>query len=114
MALPLSATSNETAYHDGARPYPALSLADARAIRADYLSMLATGVESANRPEQTQEQHQIALDSIFLTVARPNWYALKLTSVTEDYAKDIWRSLDKDIFPSIGSIRSGNQSSNTD
>lgn len=87
----------------GLGPYPALSLADARAIRADYLSMLATGVDPQTKAEQAAEQHQIALDSIFLTVAA-NWYALKRTSVTEDYAKDIWRSLDKDIFPSIGGI----------
>ncbi|EPG9312681.1 integrase domain-containing protein [Serratia marcescens] len=87
----------------GLGPYPALSLADARAIRADYLSMLAKGVDPQTRAEQAAEQHQIALDSIFSTVAA-NWFALKRTSVTEDYAKDIWRSLDKDIFPSIGDI----------
>lgn len=87
----------------GPGPYPALSLADARAIRADYLSMLAKGVDPQTRAEQAAEQHQIALDSIFSTVAA-NWFALKRTSVTEDYAKDIWRSLDKDIFPSVGGI----------
>lgn len=87
----------------GLGPYPALSLADARAIRADYLSMLAKGVDPQTKAEQAAEQHQIALDSIFSTVAA-NWFALKRTSVTEDYAKDIWRSLDKDIFPSIGGI----------
>ncbi|MBH3132679.1 integrase domain-containing protein [Serratia nevei] len=87
----------------GLGPYPALSLADARAIRADYLSMLAKGVDPQTRAEQAAEQQQIALDSIFSTVAA-NWFALKRTSVTEDYAKDIWRSLEKDIFPSIGGI----------
>lgn len=87
----------------GLGPYPALSLADARAIRADYLSMLAKGIDPQTKAEQAAEQHQIALDSIFSTVAA-NWFALKQTSVTEDYAKDIWRSLDKDIFPSIGGI----------
>ncbi|HGE6896552.1 TPA: integrase domain-containing protein [Serratia marcescens] len=87
----------------GLGPYPALSLADARAIRADYLSMLAKGVDPQTKAEQAAELHQIALDSIFSTVAT-NWFALKRTSVTEDYAKDIWRSLEKDIFPSIGGI----------
>lgn len=33
-----------------------------------------------------------------------NWFQLKSKSVTEDYAKDIWRSLEKDIFPTIGDI----------
>ncbi|WP_455814104.1 phage integrase central domain-containing protein [Pseudomonas graminis] len=32
------------------------------------------------------------------------WFQLKSKSVTEDYAKDIWRSLEKDIFLSIGEI----------
>jgi integrase len=32
------------------------------------------------------------------------WFLLKSKSVTEDYAKDIWRSLEKDVFPAIGEI----------
>lgn len=31
-------------------------------------------------------------------------FLLKSKSVTEDYAKDIWHSLEKDIFPSIAEI----------
>ena len=27
------------------------------------------------------------------------WLGVKKNSVTEDYAKDIWRSLERDIFP---------------
>jgi hypothetical protein len=37
--------------------YPALSLADARAIRADYLSRLAMGVDPQTKAEQAAEQH---------------------------------------------------------
>jgi len=33
-----------------------------------------------------------------------NWLALKQASVTPDYAKDFWRSLEKDVFPAIGGI----------
>lgn len=33
-----------------------------------------------------------------------NWFQIKSRSVTQDYAKDIWRSLDKDVFPAIGTI----------
>ncbi|WP_407191736.1 integrase domain-containing protein [Citrobacter amalonaticus] len=39
----------------------------------------------------------------FSTVAA-NWFQLKSKSVTPDYAKDIWRSLEKDVFPAIGEI----------
>lgn len=87
----------------GLGAFPSLSLADARRLRADYLSLLANGIDPQTQAEQVTEQQQIALDSIFSTVAA-NWFALKQASVTPDYAKDIWRSLEKDVFPAIGEI----------
>lgn len=87
----------------GLGAFPALSLADARRLRANYLSLLANGIDPQTQAEQLTEQQQIALDSIFSTVAA-NWFALKQASVTPDYAKDIWRSLEKDVFPAIGEI----------
>jgi integrase len=87
----------------GLGAYPALSLADARRLRADYLSLLANGIDPQTQAEQVTEQQQIALDSIFSTVAA-NWFSLKQASVTSDYAKDIWRSLERDVFPAIGEI----------
>ncbi|WP_431022062.1 DUF4102 domain-containing protein [Erwinia rhapontici] len=87
----------------GLGAFPALSLADARRLRADYLSLLANGIDPQTQAEQATEQLQIALDSIFSTVAA-NWFALKQANVTPDYAKDIWRSLEKDVFPTIGDI----------
>ncbi|MGX9238009.1 integrase domain-containing protein [Pantoea ananatis] len=87
----------------GLGAFPALSLADARRLRAEYLSLLANGIDPQTQAEQATEQQQIALDSIFSTVAA-NWFALKQASVTADYAKDIWRSLEKDVFPAIGEI----------
>ncbi|PQK88852.1 integrase domain-containing protein [Pantoea ananatis] len=87
----------------GLGSFPALSLADARRLRAEYLSLLANGIDPQKQAERVTEQQQIALDSIFSTVAA-NWFALKQASVTPDYAKDIWRSLEKDVFPAIGEI----------
>ncbi|UJL36315.1 integrase domain-containing protein [Pantoea agglomerans] len=87
----------------GLGAFPALSLADARRLRADYLSLLANGIDPQTQAEQVTEQQQIALDSIFSTVAA-NWFSLKQASVTADYAKDIWRSLEKDVFPALGEI----------
>ncbi|EML3904991.1 tyrosine-type recombinase/integrase [Klebsiella pneumoniae] len=83
--------------------YPALTLAAARQIRDQHLTTLAQGMDPQQQQEQATEQRQIELDSIFSTVAA-NWFQIKSRSVTEDYAKDIWRSLDKDVFPTIGSI----------
>ncbi len=87
----------------GLGAFPALSLADARGLRADYLALLANGIDPQIQAEVAEEQQQIALDSIFSTVAA-NWFKLKSKSVTHDYAKDIWRSLEKDVFPTIGEI----------
>ncbi|HDH7848217.1 integrase domain-containing protein [Enterobacter asburiae] len=87
----------------GLGAFPALSLADARGLRADYLALLANGIDPQIQAEVAEEQQQIALDSIFSTVAA-NWFQLKSKSVTPDYAKDIWRSLEKDVFPAIGVI----------
>jgi len=87
----------------GLGAFPALSLADARGLRADYLALLANGIDPQVQAEVVEEQQQIALDSIFSTVAT-NWFQLKSKSVTSDYANDIWRSLEKDVFPAVGEI----------
>lgn len=83
--------------------YPALTLAAARQIRDQHLSLLAQGIDPQQQQNIVSEQRQIELDSVFSTVAA-NWFQLKSKSVTPDYAKDIWRSLDKDVFPAIGEI----------
>jgi len=95
------ASSNRTNLSLGS--YPALTLAVARQMRDQYLSLLAQGIDPQKQQEEVSEQRQIELDSIFSVVAG-RWFQLKSKSVTEDYAKDIWRSLEKDIFPSIGEI----------
>lgn len=87
----------------GLGAFPALTLANARSLRADYLALLANGIDPQVQAEVAEEQQQIALESVFSTVAA-NWFQLKSKSVTPDYAKDIWRSLEKDVFPAIGEI----------
>lgn len=87
----------------GLGAFPALSLANARGLRAEYLALLANGIDPQVQAEVAEEQQKIELDSIFSTVAS-NWFQLKSKSVTPDYAKDIWRSLEKDVFPVLGTI----------
>ncbi|CQQ81378.1 prophage CP4-57 integrase [Yersinia mollaretii] len=83
--------------------YPALSLADAREIRAEKLAMLVRGTDPQARAGEEAEKLQIAEESIFVNVAR-KWFELKRSHVSADHAKDIWRSLEKDILPSIENI----------
>ena len=87
----------------GLGAFPALSLANARSLRGDYLALLANGIDPQVQADVLEEQHQIALDSIFETVAA-NWFQLKSKTVTPDYAQEIWRSLEKDVFPAVGGI----------
>lgn len=72
-------------------------------MRDQYLSLLAQGIDPQKQQDEVSKQRQMELDSIFSVVAG-RWLQLKSKSVTEDYAKDIWRSLEKDLFPTIGEI----------
>lgn len=85
----------------GLGSFPAISLSDARESRNTFLKLLAKGIDPQIHEKQMVEDKKISSDSIFTNVAA-NWFTLKSSSVTSDYAKDIWRSLEKDIFPSIG------------
>ncbi len=87
----------------GLGAFSALSLASARGLRADYLTLLANRIGPQIQAEVAEEQQQIALESNFSTVAA-NWFQLKSKSVTPDYVKDIWCSLEKYVFPAIGEI----------
>lgn len=84
----------------GLGAFPALSLADDRVLKADYVALLANGIDPQIQAEVAEEQQQIALDIISPTVAA-NWFKLKSKSNTPDYAKDIWHSLEKYVFPAI-------------
>ncbi len=83
--------------------YPALSLADAREIRGEKLSLLAKGIDPQAKAGDEAEQRQIAQDSIFINVAQ-NWFALKQGSVSATHAQDIWRSIEKDLLPALENI----------
>jgi integrase len=83
--------------------YPALSLADAQQIRAGKLAILARGIDPQAKEAAEAEQQQIAQESIFLNVAK-QWFALKQASVSFKHTEDIWRSLEKDILPSIENV----------
>lgn len=94
-------TSSRTMVSLGA--YPALSLADARQIRAEKLAILARGIDPQAKEAEEAEKKQVAQESIFLNVAK-QWFALKQASVSTKHAEDIWRSLEKDILPSIENV----------
>lgn len=84
--------------------YPALTLAAARTLHDEYLDLLALGIDPKKREKELAEQEQIITDSLFINVAT-RWFAIKKTSgISEIHAGDIWRSLEKNVFPVIGQM----------
>ena len=83
--------------------YPAVSLSDARKLRAESKVLLAKDIDPQEYQKEQARNSQEAKTNTFLLVAE-RWWNVKKASVTEDYAEDIWRSLERDVFPAIGDI----------
>lgn len=66
-------------------------------LRDEYLSLLVKGIDPQAKAAQQEEQAEIAKESRFINVAK-KWFEFKQKSITVDYAKDIWRSLEKDVL----------------
>ncbi|EAM4774612.1 integrase [Salmonella enterica] len=83
--------------------YPAVSLSDARKLRAESRALLAKEIDPQEHQKELARSSLEAKTNTFKLVAE-RWWNVKKASVTEDYAEDIWRSLERDIFPAIGDI----------
>ncbi|HHT8379070.1 TPA: integrase [Citrobacter braakii] len=83
--------------------YPAVSLSDARKLRAESRVLLAKEIDPQEHQKELARNSLETKTNTFKLVAE-RWWNVKKASVTEDYAEDIWRSLERDIFPAIGNI----------
>lgn len=83
--------------------YPAVSLSDARKLRAESKVLLAKDIDPQEHQKEQVRNSQEAKTNTFMLIAE-RWWNVKKASVTEDYAHDIWRSLERDVFPAIGMI----------
>ncbi|HAT1684783.1 TPA: tyrosine-type recombinase/integrase [Klebsiella oxytoca] len=84
--------------------YPAMSLAGARTLHDEYLGLLAQGIDPKKLEQEAAEQEKKVTDSLFINVAT-KWFAIKRTSgISAVHADDIWRSLEKNVFPVIGQM----------
>ncbi|MFS2222002.1 integrase domain-containing protein [Pantoea sp. B65] len=83
--------------------YPSVTLSDARRLRAESRALLAKDIDPQEHQEEKVRNSLEAKTNTFMMVAE-RWLGVKKNSVTEDYAKDIWRSLERDIFPVIGEV----------
>lgn len=83
--------------------YPAVSLSDARKLRAESRALLAKDIDPQEHQKELSRNSQEAKINTFMLIAE-RWWNVKKASVTEDYAHDIWRSLERDVFPAIGKV----------
>lgn len=83
--------------------YPAVTLSDARKLRAESRSLLAKDIDPQEYQKDQIRSSQEAKTNTFQIVAE-RWWEVKKSTVTEDYGNDIWRSLERDVFPTIGDI----------
>lgn len=78
--------------------YPAMSLAQARERREAVRADLAAGLN----PRLAEHRRQVyATDPTFRETAE-SWYERWRDTVTADYAEQVWRMLDANVFPRLG------------
>lgn len=85
--------------------YPHLTLARARALRDEYLSLLANSIDPQVHNSDKANALKNATEHTLQAVAR-KWLdeKVKTTGISQDHAEDIWRSLERNIFPRLGSV----------
>ncbi|MDT0602548.1 integrase domain-containing protein [Thalassotalea castellviae] len=81
--------------------YPEVSLAQAREKRKNARELLAQDIDPKTYKDEQQLKQQ-EIHSNTLQVVAENWFSIKQSSISPNYAKDIWRSMELHIFPSLG------------
>ena len=81
--------------------YPAVSLAQARALRDDAKKKLAEGIDPSFAKKEEKLVRDVQLNNTFQAVAL-EWHGTKVSRWSEGYASDIIEAFNKDIFPYIG------------
>ncbi|MCG9665821.1 integrase domain-containing protein [Vibrio mediterranei] len=81
-------------------PFPEISLLEARKKAFELSQLIAKGIDPRSYIKEQKEAAEIAESSLLKQVAQ-EWFEVKKHSVTEDYAHDIWRSLEMHVFPAL-------------
>ncbi|WP_404348880.1 tyrosine-type recombinase/integrase [Enterobacter hormaechei] len=81
--------------------YPAVSLAQARALRDEAKKKLAEGIDPSFAKKEEKLVRDVQLNNTFQAVAI-EWHGTKVSRWSEGYASDILEAFNKDIFPYIG------------
>jgi integrase len=85
----------------GLGKYPSVSLADARKLRQSAKDLLAKGINPVD--DKANQKLAVLNDNknTFQLIAE-SWFEMKKVGISPGYAKDIWGSLNRHVFPTIG------------
>lgn len=87
----------------GLGSYPYVSLAEARAKRLEYKTLLAQKIDPQEYELEKQLEGERAYSNTFKAVA-DKWFKIREIEVTPAYAEDLYNSLVNHIFPKLGNI----------
>jgi len=76
-----------------------LTLEKAREKRAEANQLLKEDIDPQNYKKNIQGKNNHTLQNV-----ASKWFEVKKKKVTDDYAQDVWRSLELHIFPRLGNI----------
>ncbi|HFQ5293898.1 TPA: tyrosine-type recombinase/integrase [Vibrio vulnificus] len=82
--------------------YPILSIANARKKAEGYRELVALDIDPKHHKREEKEKSEAIHQHTLFNVSH-DWIELKKSEVTEDYAKDIWRSFELHVFPTLSS-----------
>jgi integrase len=81
--------------------YPSVSLAQARKMRSEALSLLSNEIDPQEyKLERLQKEEAAHLNTLEFIAMR--WHEVKVTSVSTDYGLKIYRALELHILPKLG------------
>jgi len=83
--------------------YPSVTLAEARLMRSNARSLLAKEIDPQTSKAQAERENKNKVLATFEFTAAA-WLEVKKNRVSSDHAKDIWRSLELHVFPSLGKL----------
>jgi integrase len=83
--------------------FPTISLAEARKRRQENQGILANNIDPKSHRDEALQIQQEAANQTFEMVAL-KWLSVHKTNIAEGTARNIQKSLEKDVFPHIGKI----------
>ncbi|UTV27208.1 integrase domain-containing protein [Photobacterium atrarenae] len=81
--------------------YPSLKIANARQQATSHRELVSQGIDPKAYLHEEKIKYEAQNKHTLFNVSK-EWFNLKKHDVTEDYAQDIWRSLELHVFPAIG------------